>query len=392
MRQIEQGKGPESDTNTLPIALMKSKMATNNPKFYKGAIKLYKNVLPPGRYAISCKVMNDPRSRNSRAPNEATYLNVIVMCQPFLSQKEILAWKLYHNKNPNSMMPMLTFEWNILAFRGLRLRRQCQDGLQEGHHVSRVKIRLNTRKNTLYRRAFRRVTTTTKPKMRTNKRVGVTHTNLTGSESTVENWGVIETVNGCVHARFRGFLSTLLCAKEHLCVYGSRRKLRILTAKDTCMSGKHEQNERSKHAHTHIHIHKRYHPETERDTCKPKQNIWSPFLGGMLDANVHLQCLLALEAPLSIPLPQKWQGWAPAVAQRTNLKFPCAPHPSEHTLCFAPSFARALWQPRLVQGSPSLDTPWHRCTPVLVDMLLGGGPGTILQGCKMWACSSLARR
>ena len=139
--------------------------------------------------------------------------------------------------------------------------------------------------------------------MRTNKRVGVTHTNLTGSESTVENWGVIETVNGCVHARFRGFLSTLLCAKEHLCVYGSRRKLRILTTKDTCMSGKHEQNERSKHTQTHIHIHKRYHPETERDTCKPKQNMRSPFLGGMLDANVHLQCLLALEAPLSIPLP-----------------------------------------------------------------------------------------
>jgi len=51
MRQIEQGKGPESDANTLPIALMKSKMAINNPK---GAIKLYKNVLPPagGRYAI----------------------------------------------------------------------------------------------------------------------------------------------------------------------------------------------------------------------------------------------------------------------------------------------------------------------------------------------------
>ena len=115
MRQIEQGKGPESDTNTLPIALMKSKMATNNPKFYKGAIKLYKNVFPPGRCAISCKVMNDPRSRNARAPNEATYLNVIVLCQPFLSQKEVFAWKLYHNKNPNSMMPMLTFEWNILA-------------------------------------------------------------------------------------------------------------------------------------------------------------------------------------------------------------------------------------------------------------------------------------
>jgi len=38
--------------------------------------------------------------------------------------------------------------------------------------------------------------------------------------------------------------------------------------------------------------------------------------------------------------PQKWQGWVPAVAQRTNLKFP---HPSEHTWCFAPSFARALW-------------------------------------------------
>ena len=114
MRQIEQGKGPESDTNTLPIVLMKSKMATNNPKFYKGAIKLYKNVLPPGRCAISCKVMNDPHSRNARAPNEATYLNVIVMCQPFLSQKGFLAWKLYHNKNPNSMMPMLTFEWNIL--------------------------------------------------------------------------------------------------------------------------------------------------------------------------------------------------------------------------------------------------------------------------------------
>ena len=85
--------------------------------------------------------------------------------------------------------------------------------------------------------------------------------------------------------------------------------------------------------------------------------------------------------------PQKWQGWVPAVVQRTNLKFPCAPHPSEHTWCFAPSFARALWQPRLVQGSPSLDTPWHRCTPVLVDMSLGDGPGTILQGCKMWACT-----
>jgi hypothetical protein len=94
--------------------------------------------------------------------------------------------------------------------------------------------------------------------------VGVTHTNLTSSESTVENWGVIETVNGCVHARLKGFLLTLLCVKEHLCVYGSRRKLRILTTKDTCMSGKHEQNERSKHTHTHVHIHKRYGPPRNR--------------------------------------------------------------------------------------------------------------------------------
>ena len=31
-------------------------------------------------------------------------------------------------------------------------------------------------------------------------------------------------------------------------------------------------------------------------------DMQTAFLGGMLDANVHLQCLLALEAPLSIPL------------------------------------------------------------------------------------------
>jgi len=115
-RQIEQGKGPESEADTLPTVLMKTKLTTNNPKWFKGAIKLYTNVLPPSRYAISCKVMNEPRARNARAPNEAIYLNVIILCQPLLSQKGVLAWKLYHNRNANNMMPMLTFDWNILSF------------------------------------------------------------------------------------------------------------------------------------------------------------------------------------------------------------------------------------------------------------------------------------
>jgi len=61
-------------------------------------------------------------------------------------------------------------------------------------------------------------------------------------------------------------------------------------------------NAQNTHTHTYTYTNDMPPPETERDTCKPKQNIWSPFLGGMLDANVHLQCLLALEAPLSIPL------------------------------------------------------------------------------------------
>jgi len=63
---------------------MKSKIVTNNPKWFKGTIKLYTNVLPLSRYAISCKVMNEPLACNARAPNEATYLNVIVLCQPLL--------------------------------------------------------------------------------------------------------------------------------------------------------------------------------------------------------------------------------------------------------------------------------------------------------------------
>jgi len=116
MRQIEQGKGLQPEADTLPTVLMKTKLATNNPKWFKGAIKLYTNVLPPSRYAISCKVMNEPRARNARAPNEAIYLNVIILCQPLLSQQGVLALKLYHNRNANDMMLVPTFNWNILSF------------------------------------------------------------------------------------------------------------------------------------------------------------------------------------------------------------------------------------------------------------------------------------
>ena len=163
-----------------------------------------------------------------------------------------------------------------------------------------------------------------------------------------------------------------------------RRKLRILTTKDTCMSGKHEQNERSKHTHTHIHIHKQSRNRARHLQAEAEYMVTVSRWHAGCTCNA---CLLWKHLYPYHCAPQKWQGWVQAVAQRTNLKFPCAPHPSEHTWCFAPSFVRALWQPRLVQASPSLDTPWHRCTPVLVDMSLGDGPGTILQGCKMWACT-----
>jgi len=41
-----------------------------------------------------------------------------------------------------------------------------------------------------------------------------THTNRMGSESSVENGGVIVTVEGSVHARLRGLILILLYTKE----------------------------------------------------------------------------------------------------------------------------------------------------------------------------------
>jgi len=60
--------------------------------------------------------MNESRARNARTPNEAIYLNVIILSQPFLAQKGVVVWKIYLNKKWNDMMPMPTFDWNILSF------------------------------------------------------------------------------------------------------------------------------------------------------------------------------------------------------------------------------------------------------------------------------------
>jgi len=136
----------------------------------------------------------------------------------------------------------------------------------------------------------------------------------------------------------------------------------------------------AQNTHTHIHIHKQSRNRARHLQAEAEYMVTVSRWHAGCTCNA---CLLWKHLYPYHCAPQKWQGWVQAVAQRTNLKFPCAPHPSEHTWCFAPSFVRALWQPRLVQASPSLDTPWHRCTPVLVDMSLGDGPGTILQGCNV---------
>jgi len=60
--------------------------------------------------------MNESRARNARTPNETIYLNVIILSQPFLAQKGVVVWKIYLNKKWNDMMPMPTFDWNILSF------------------------------------------------------------------------------------------------------------------------------------------------------------------------------------------------------------------------------------------------------------------------------------
>jgi len=65
---------------------------------------------------MSCKVMYEPRSRNTKAPNGAIYPNMIVICQPLLSQKIVVACKLCHNMKSNDMIPMPTLDWNITFF------------------------------------------------------------------------------------------------------------------------------------------------------------------------------------------------------------------------------------------------------------------------------------
>jgi len=77
--------------------------------------------LSPSSHGIACQVMNEARARNARTPNEAIYLNVIILFQPLLAQKGVVAWKIYLNKKWNDMMPMPTFDWNIVLHSGLRL-------------------------------------------------------------------------------------------------------------------------------------------------------------------------------------------------------------------------------------------------------------------------------
>ena len=86
-------------------------------KFFKGAKKLHAATPPEGLPYISAKVINLPKNKWNREPNEAIYLNIVLLSQPLLSKKGAVALTIYHMKNPNGMQPQPTFKWCILSYK-----------------------------------------------------------------------------------------------------------------------------------------------------------------------------------------------------------------------------------------------------------------------------------
>jgi len=86
-------------------------------KFFKGAKKLHGATPSQGLPYISVKIINSSKKKWNKEPNEAIYLNIVLLSQPLLSKKGAVALMIYHMKNPNGMQTQPTFKWCILSYK-----------------------------------------------------------------------------------------------------------------------------------------------------------------------------------------------------------------------------------------------------------------------------------
>jgi len=86
-------------------------------KFFKGAKKLHAAAPSHGLPYIFVKIINSPKNKWNKEPNETIYLNIVLLSQSLLSKKGAVALTIYHMKNPNGMQPQPTFKWCILSYK-----------------------------------------------------------------------------------------------------------------------------------------------------------------------------------------------------------------------------------------------------------------------------------
>ena len=86
-------------------------------KFFTGAKKLHAATPTQGLPYISVKIINSPKNKWNKEPNEAIYLNMVLLSQPLLSKKGAVSLTIYHMKNPNGLQPQPTFKWCILSYK-----------------------------------------------------------------------------------------------------------------------------------------------------------------------------------------------------------------------------------------------------------------------------------
>jgi len=120
LQLLEQSGHRNTKQGDPSIILTLESIMADDPKyakFFKGAKNLHATTPSEGLPYISAKVINLPKNKWNKEPNEAIYLNIVLLSQPLLSKKGAMAMTIYHMKNPNSMQPQPTFKWCILSYK-----------------------------------------------------------------------------------------------------------------------------------------------------------------------------------------------------------------------------------------------------------------------------------
>jgi len=118
LQLLEQSGHRNTKQGDPSIILTLESIMADDPKyakFFKGAKNLHATTPSEGLPYISAKVINLPKNKWNKEPNEAIYLNIVLLSQPLLSKKGAMAMTIYHMKNPNSMQPQPTFKWCIFV-------------------------------------------------------------------------------------------------------------------------------------------------------------------------------------------------------------------------------------------------------------------------------------